>query len=96
MKKYGTVLLALAAGLALCLAPPARAWKAWQHQVIAEIAETRLQPAAREEVSKLLGPRYRMADEAGWADYIRGYWWWTAPWHYINSVSYTHLRAHET
>lgn len=84
MKKYGPILLALVSGLSLCLTPNARAWKVWQHQVIAEIAETHLRPAARQEVAKLLGPRHRMVDEAGWADYIRGYWWWTAPWHYIN------------
>jgi len=68
----------------LLAAPRGRAWKVWQHQVIAEIAEAHLDPEARRVVKYLLGERYRMADEAGWADYIRGYWWWTAPWHYIN------------
>jgi len=84
MNKSKIYLPTLFLGLALVSAPAARAWKVWQHQVIAEIAEAHLQPKARREVAYLLGERHRMADEAGWADYIRGYWWWTAPWHYIN------------
>ncbi len=84
MNKSTVIPALLTAGLTLLLTPSARAWQVWHHQVIAEIAETRLRPETRREVDLLLGPRHRMVDEAGWADYIRGYWWWTAPWHYIN------------
>ncbi len=84
MKKPGIQALFLFLFLALFAAPRGLAWKVWHHQVIAEIAEENLRPETLREVKYLLGQRYRLADEAGWADYIRGYWWWTAPWHYIN------------
>lgn len=84
MKNHKIQVLVLFFSLALLAAPAGRAWNIWQHQVIAEIAERHLHPETRREISYLLGVRYRLADEAGWADYIRGSWWWTAPWHYIN------------
>ncbi len=84
MNKQTIPALLLLLLLSLLLAPAGRAWKVWHHQVIAEIAENHLQPETLREVKYLLGEKYRMSDEAGWADYIRGYWWWSAPWHYIN------------
>ncbi len=84
MKKYNCFTIFLLPLLSLLIVPAAWAWSTWQHQVIAEIAEEHLQPEVLREVKYLLGKHNRMSDEAGWADYIRGYWWWSAPWHYIN------------
>lgn len=84
MKKYNCFTIFLLLLLSLLIAPAGWSWSTWQHQVIAEIAEEHLQPEVLRDVKYLLGERNRMSDEAGWADYIRGYWWWSAPWHYIN------------
>ncbi len=84
MKKATGGFLAIFLFLCLFAAPSALSWRVWQHEVIAEVAEHYLLPETREEVRCLLGPRRRMADEAGWADRIRGWRRRTAPWHYLN------------
>ncbi|MFH1038757.1 MAG: S1/P1 nuclease [PVC group bacterium] len=72
--------------LALFLSLPSRAaaWGGWHHELIAEIAEENLTPAARAEIKNILGPGGRLAAAANWADEVRPLRHWTAPWHYIN------------
>ena len=62
----------------------AGAWCRWEHRVIAEIAEQNLSPAARAKVAGILGPDTKLAGVSGWADWVRKYRRYTAPWHYIN------------
>jgi nuclease S1 len=62
------------------------AWGGEGHRIIALIAADRLTPAARAEVSDLLGgdARGRMEEVSTWADEIRRGRPKTAPWHYVN------------
>ncbi len=68
---------------AMCM-PPARAWGVQGHQVIAAIAWQDLQPAAREEIVRLLAlePGQTLVSVATWADEHRSPA--TASWHYLN------------
>lgn len=56
--------------LALLGPAPARAWGKDGHRVVADLAEARLDPAARAEVARLLAlePATTLADVANWAD----------------------------
>eukprot|EP00899_Mesostigma_viride_P001892 jgi/Mesvir1/11703/Mv00092-RA.1 len=72
-------------------APSIVAWGSEGHQIVAEIAQSRLSPAAAEHVRKLL-PEWAqglMGRVASWADYIRGAdprgYGWTTELHYINT-----------
>ncbi len=65
--------------------PPACAWGAQGHQVIAAIAEDMLTPGAKAAVKKILGPgggAVSLASVSTWADDIRMLRPETRPWHY--------------
>ncbi|MFB3853581.1 MAG: S1/P1 nuclease [Vicinamibacterales bacterium] len=62
---------------------PARAWGRGAHQVIANVAQARLSPAARREVAALLKSA-TLASIAGDADAWRNNHPETARWHYVN------------
>lgn len=73
--------LVLAAAL---LPAPAWAWGPQGHEIIAAIAEAHLTPAARAQVSALLGGDAMIVLDANWADEIRTDRPETSPWHYVN------------
>jgi hypothetical protein len=58
----------LALLIALQSATPAWAWGRLGHRVIAQIAEKRLTPKAKEAVKSLLADGESMADASTWAD----------------------------
>ena len=62
----------------------AGAWCAWEHRVIAEIAEENLSPAARRGIKLLLGREVKLSSVSTWADKVRYYRSQTRPWHYVN------------
>lgn len=75
--------------LSLCLflfPLAARAWGPQGHEIVADIAYREMTPAARGQVSALLGgdARILMAANANWADEIRQERPDTARWHYVN------------
>lgn len=76
-------LLLLAAGQAL-------AWGGPAHRVVADLAEARLRPAARQEALRLLSgePAGHLADVADWADAVREAGGQAAQstrrWHFVN------------
>ena len=74
----------LALMVALQSATPVWAWGRLGHRVIAWIAETRLNPKAREAVKALLADGESMADASTWADENRRRLPKTAPWHYVD------------
>lgn len=82
--KSAKVLLAICA--LACLPSCAWAWGNEGHRIIALIAADKLTPAARAQVSDLLGGDARSTMEAvsTWADEIRRDRPETAPWHYVN------------
>lgn len=93
------------AGLALAttlLPAPAFAWGAQGHRLVARIAETRLEPAAKAEVERLLAiePGETLASIAPWADQLRAedpdLGKRSTGWHYINMAedgcAYDHAR----
>jgi hypothetical protein len=57
------------------------AWAPEGHEIIALVAEQRLEPSARKSVQALLG-RTLLTEAANWADQVRNQQ--TAPWHYVN------------
>ena len=63
---------------------PAQAWGPAGHRLVAEVAETRLTPAARTEINRLLAlePGATLSSIANWADETRSLG--TAAWHYVN------------
>jgi len=63
---------------------PAQAWGPAGHRLVAEVAETRLTPAARTEINRLLAlePGATLPSIATWADETRSLG--TAAWHYVN------------
>ena len=84
----GTAKRALALA-ALALAPiAAMAWESPGHQLVAELAERRLEPATRAAALALLAPEGSdsLADVAAWADAVRGEpaYRSTGPLHYVN------------
>lgn len=87
--RHSRSLIACALALAALLtAAPLAAWGREGHQIIAQLAETQLSPAARAEVDRLLANE----DEPGlvaastWADETRDLpeWRHTARWHWVN------------
>jgi hypothetical protein len=70
----------------LVLPAPAFAWAPLGHQVVAAIAARHLTPAARTQVSALLGGEAgaMMVLDSSWADEIRSDRPDTGPWHYVN------------
>jgi len=76
---------------AMALLPAqALAWGAQGHRLVARIAETRLDPAARAEIDHLLAtePGDTLSSIAPWADQLRAedpdLGKRSAPWHYVN------------
>ena len=63
----------LVSGFAVCFPGSATAWGRDGHRVVAEIAELRLTPAARQGVNRLLALEgtARMGDVASWADQVK-------------------------
>lgn len=92
--KFSTRVPVLFSGLALAvtalLPAPASAWGAQGHRLVARIAETRLDPAAKAEVQRLLAtePGATLASIAPWADQLRAedpdLGKRSAGWHYVN------------
>jgi len=85
--------LFLAAALApalLTLSAPAHAWGAQGHRLVAEVADSRLNPTTRAEVDRLLAaePDPTLHAIAPWADQLRakdpGLGKRSAGWHYVN------------
>jgi hypothetical protein len=66
------------------LCSPVQAWGPEGHEVIATIAAANLTPAARAQVSALLGGDSMIVLDANWADEIRADRPDTASWHYVN------------
>lgn len=93
MKIRNRTLLAVS-GIALTVSTlfsaPAFAWGAQGHRLVARVAETRLEPAAKAEVERLLAiePGETLASVAPWADQVRAndpdLGRRSARWHYIN------------
>ncbi len=71
---------------AACAWQPACAWGPEGHAIIAEIAEARLTPAARQAVVSLLSPQsHQHLDEiASWADAYHAVHPETGPWHFVD------------
>jgi hypothetical protein len=76
--------------LLLCFAPRALAWGREGHQIVADLAERQLSPAASAEVRRLLAlePASSLADIAAWAEDRResdpAFAKKTARWHFVN------------
>ena len=68
----------------LAVPAPAMAWGAEGHEIVALIALQQLSPAARAEVTHLLGGPAMMVHQANWADEIRDRRPDTGPWHYVD------------
>jgi hypothetical protein len=68
----------------LSLTRPVLAWAPEGHQIIAAIAMRELTPAARAQVSALLGAPGIMVLDSSWADEIRQQRPETNSWHYVN------------
>ncbi|WP_051727931.1 S1/P1 nuclease [Nocardia brasiliensis] len=72
------------------VAPPANAWGVQGHNTVGAIADLRLDPAARDQVSRLLAGEANptLAGVANWADEVRrddpDLGKRSAPWHYVN------------
>ena len=88
MHRAAAFILALFATVA---AGPALAWSALGHQLVGELAERHLDPAARAEVRRLLAgePDPTLAGVAAWADRLRDLdperFKATSRWHYVNT-----------
>jgi hypothetical protein len=69
----------------LLLAPaPAQAWGPQGHEIVAAIAMAELTPAARSQVTRLLGGPAMMVHDSNWADEIRDQRRNTGRWHYVD------------
>ena len=83
-------LLGLALATIALLPAPAFAWGAQGHRLVARIAETRLDPAAKAEINRLLAtePGDTLSSIAPWADQLRAndpdLGKRSAGWHYVN------------
>ncbi|GAA1481917.1 S1/P1 nuclease [Gordonia sinesedis] len=84
-------LVALCAVVSVVLAAgPARAWGVQGHNASASVADARLTPAVRAEVTRLLAgePNPTLAGVSTWADEVRAndpeLGSKSAPWHYVN------------
>lgn len=60
------------------------AWGADGHSIIAEIAQRRLTPEARQEVERLLGPGVSLASYSSWGDDVRAIRPETFNWHFVS------------
>ena len=67
------------------LASTVHAWGNDGHQIIAQIAQTRLSSTAQKRITDILGGS-NMSSVATWADSVRKTpeWSWSAPLHFIN------------
>ncbi len=76
----------VAAVLLLTTAPLASAWGPQGHDIVGAIADAKLTPAARAEVTRLLTGEAKptLAGVANWADQVRPSRPETAPWHYAD------------
>ena len=63
---------------------PVFAWGPEGHDLVARLAERYLTPAARTQVSEILGPGVTMASISSWADQIRRSRPETGTWHYTD------------
>ena len=72
------------AAAALLMPLRAAAWGADGHRLVATLAESRLEPAAKAEAARLLAlePGASFSSVSTWADEVRDPA--TAPWHYVN------------
>ena len=71
--------------LALLLAPaPALGWGAEGHEVVAGVALRELTPAARRQVTQLLGSETMLVEQSNWADEIKDRRRDTARWHFVD------------
>ena len=84
-RSLGARSLVLVVVLLLAAPHASRAWGVLGHRAVARIAENHLTPAARQQVSKLLGQE-TMPLVSTWADELRAdpQFKETAPWHYLN------------
>ncbi|MUM16050.1 S1/P1 nuclease [Mycobacterium sp. CBMA271] len=84
MKRLGALLIA--AALLLVTAPLAAAWGPQGHNIVGAVADTKLTPAAKAEVARLLAGEANptLAGVANWADQVRPSRPETAPWHYAD------------
>lgn len=75
----------LALSILVIWSPPATAWGPNGHRIVAHIAESRLNGAAKKEIERLIG-RIPLALISTWADEIKSdpSWSHASPWHYIN------------
>jgi len=65
-------------------AAPLFGWGGEGHRLVARIAYAQLTPAAKAQVSAILGPAQTLMSVASWADDIRRHRQETAPWHYVD------------
>ena len=89
MRRLPVALFTLA--LTLAASSPALAWSALGHQLVGELAERHVDPAAQAEVARLLAgePEPTLAGVAAWADRLRDLdperFKATSRWHYVNT-----------
>ncbi|MBB4855563.1 hypothetical protein HNP40_002970 [Mycobacteroides chelonae] len=78
--------MAVAAALLPLAAPLAAAWGPQGHNIVGAVADAKLTPAARAEVSRLLAGQANptLAGVSNWADQVRPSRPETAPWHYAD------------
>jgi hypothetical protein len=62
----------------------AYSWGQEGHSIVAEIAQHRLNPAATQAVTQLLGPNVSLASISSWADDVRGARPGTYNWHFVD------------
>ena len=74
----------MAIAAVLTLPTPVWAWGAEGHEIVAAMALQDLSPAARGQVTALLGSPNMLVHEANWADEIREQRPETGPWHYVD------------
>ena len=85
LRPPGLLLAAVAASAVAGLTPrDALAWGRDAHRAAGKLAESRLNPAARDAVKALLEPGETLAEASTWADEVRREMPESGPWHYIN------------
>ncbi len=84
IKNHSTTRAGWLIALSAVVAPPAWAWGADGHQLIAELAQTRLDSRAAAEAARLLAlePGETLRSISTWADEVRSPT--TSAWHYVN------------
>ncbi|MCI1188770.1 S1/P1 nuclease [Hymenobacter sp. DH14] len=88
LRSLGARSLVLVVMLLMAAPHAGRAWGVLGHRAVARIAENHLTPAARQQVSQILGWE-TMPLVSTWADELRAdpQYKETAPWHYLNVAS---------